>query len=75
MSSDVERWADQGLKEIVAELAHCTPPLSLEVASKFIRAAYNQGYQDGLTEPLDELPSVLELLERRDELALRIPVS
>jgi hypothetical protein len=75
MSSDVERWADQGLKEVIAELAHCSFPLSLEVASKFIRAAYNQGYQDGLTEPLEELPSVLTAIERRDELALRVPVS
>jgi len=68
-----EEWADDGLKALYADLADCKPPLSLDTVSIFIRAAYGRGYSDALSEP--EEPVLLEALRRRDELALRIPVS
>ena len=68
-----EDWADQGLKSIIAELAHCEGALDLELASKFMRAAYNEGYQAALTEP--EEPIIVDAIRRRDELALRVPVA
>ena len=71
--SKTEDWADQGLKSVIAELSHCAFPLTLELASQFIRTAYNEGYQAALTEPGPVI--VLDVIHRRDELALRIPVS
>lgn len=71
--SAAEDWADQGLKAVIAELSHCEFPLDLELASQFIRTAYNEGYQAALTEP--EEPIIVDAIRRRDELALRIPVA
>jgi hypothetical protein len=67
-----QAWADLGLAALREELGTFEMPLDLERAALFIRAAYGKGYQDGLTEPNTVI--VLDVLEYRDELALRVPV-
>ena len=68
-----EEWADAGLEAVHAQLAKCEEPLTLELVSQFMRSAYNEGYQAALSEP--DAPIVLDVIQRRDALALRIPVS
>jgi hypothetical protein len=72
-TSPTEDWADQGLKQLIVDLSRWKMPLSPEAAAVFIRAAYGRGYSEALAEA-DPLP-ILEASKRRDELALRIPVS
>jgi len=67
-----QEWADLGTLELREELATFQVPLDLERAALFIRAAYGKGYQDGLTDT--ETAIVLDVLEFREELALRVPV-
>jgi hypothetical protein len=67
-----QEWADHGIVELHEELRTFEIPLDLERAALFIRAAYGKGYQDGLTDT--DTAIVLDVLEFRDELALRVPV-
>jgi hypothetical protein len=42
---------DARLAELVGELHECQFPMTLEDASRFIRAAFGRGYQDALIDP------------------------
>lgn len=68
-----QEWADAGLGELLEDLESRRFPLDFETAWQFVRAAYGRAYVLSLEHGDERIAT--EAIARRDELALRVPVS